>query len=73
VTGAKVLGGIEIGSHCIIGANAVLTKDILDFSVVAGIPGKVIATITPNNLDEYRGYLYKGLALPDVKKLMFGS
>lgn len=72
-TGAKVLGGIEIGSHCIIGANAVVTKDIPDFSVVAGIPGKVIATITPDNLHKYKGYLYKGLALPDVKKLMFGS
>lgn len=72
-TGAKVLGGIEIGSHCIIGANAVVTKDIPDFSVVAGIPGKVIATITPDNLHKYKGYLYKGLALPDVRKLMFGS
>mgnify|MGYP001306966432 FL=1 len=71
-TGAKILGGIEIGSHCVIGANAVVTKDIPNFSVVAGAPGKVIATITPDNLHKYSGYLYKGLTLPDVKKLMFG-
>ena len=71
-TGAKILGGIEIGNHCVIGANAVVTKDIPDFSVVAGAPGKVIATITPDNFHKYSGYLYKGHALPDVKQRMFG-
>lgn len=71
-TGAKILGGIDIGSHCVIGANAVVTKDIPDFSVVAGVPGKVIAKITPENLRKYSGYLYKGIALSDVRKMMFG-
>jgi serine O-acetyltransferase len=70
-TGAKILGGIEIGSHCVIGANAVVTKDIQDFSVVAGVPGKVVAHITPDNLHKYSGYLYKGLALQDARKIMF--
>jgi serine O-acetyltransferase len=70
-TGAKILGGIEIGSHCVIGANAVVTKDIPDFSVVAGVPGKVVTRITPENLHKYSGYLYKGLALSDVRKMMF--
>jgi serine O-acetyltransferase len=70
-TGAKILGGIEIGNHCVIGANAVVTKDIPDFSVVAGVPGKVVARITPDNLHKYSGYLYKGIALHDVRKIMF--
>ncbi len=70
-TGAKVLGGIEIGNHCVIGANAVVTKDIPDFSVVAGIPGKVVTKITIENFLKYSGYLYRGCALPDVKKMMF--
>jgi len=70
-TGAKILGGIEIGSHCIIGANAVVTKDVPDFSVVAGVPGKVVNKITPENLHKYSGYLYKGIPLSDVKKMMF--
>jgi serine O-acetyltransferase len=70
-TGAKILGGVEIGNHCIIGANAVVTKDIPDFSVVAGVPGKVIAKITPENLHKYSDYLYKGIPLPDVRKMMF--
>lgn len=42
--GAKVAicGNIHIGKHCVIGANSVVTKDIPDYSVAAGIPAKVI-------------------------------
>jgi acetyltransferase-like isoleucine patch superfamily enzyme len=32
----------RIGRNCVIGANAVVTKDIPDFCVVAGVPGRVI-------------------------------
>ncbi|WP_063816484.1 serine O-acetyltransferase [Pedosphaera parvula] len=35
--GAKVLGGIKIGRHSIIGANAVVTRDIPPGSTVIGI------------------------------------
>ena len=35
--GAKVLGGIRIGRHCIIGANAVVTHDMPPGSTVIGI------------------------------------
>ncbi|MDB6021202.1 MAG: cysE 3 [Pedosphaera sp.] len=35
--GAKVLGGIHIGRHCTIGANAVVTRDIPPGSTVIGI------------------------------------
>jgi len=70
-TGAKILGGIEIGSHCVIGANAVVTRDIPDLSVVAGVPGKVVAKITPDNLPKYSGYLYRGTPLPEVRRMMF--
>ena len=34
--------GAKIGKHCVIGANAVVTKDIPDYSVVVGIPAKII-------------------------------
>ena len=34
--------GAQIGKHCIIGANSVVTKDIPDYCVAAGIPAKVI-------------------------------
>lgn len=34
--------GASIGKHCVIGANAVVTKDIPDFCVAVGIPAKII-------------------------------
>lgn len=34
--------GASIGKHCVIGANSVVTKDIPDYCVAAGIPAKVI-------------------------------
>ena len=41
--GAKIVGAVRIGCNVAIGANCVVTKDILDNSVVVGIPGKVIS------------------------------
>lgn len=34
--------GANIGKHCVIGANAVVTHDIPDYSIAVGIPAKVI-------------------------------
>lgn len=39
--GVAVIGA-NIGKHCVIGANAVVTHDIPDYSVAVGIPAKVI-------------------------------
>ncbi len=70
-TGSKILGGITIGHHSIIGAYAVVTKDIPPYSVVAGNPSKIIATITQDNCEKYTSYFYKGIGIEDVKILMF--
>lgn len=40
--GAKVIGNIVIGDDVIVGANAVVVKDVPSHSIVAGIPAKVI-------------------------------
>lgn len=40
--GANILNGVEIGDGCVIAAGAVVTKDIPPYSVVIGVPGKVI-------------------------------
>ncbi len=42
--GASILRGVTMGDNCIVGTYAVVTKDIPDNSVVAGIPAKVIRT-----------------------------
>lgn len=41
-TGAKVLGPITIGNNVVIGANAVVIKDVPDNAVVAGVPARII-------------------------------
>jgi serine O-acetyltransferase len=40
--GAKVIGKIKVGNNVAIGANSVVTKDVPDNAVVAGIPAKII-------------------------------
>lgn len=40
--GATVLQGVEIGKGAVICANACVTKNVPPFSIVAGIPAKVI-------------------------------
>lgn len=42
--GAKVIGGVKVGDDVIIGANAVVVKDVPSHSIVAGVPAKVIKT-----------------------------
>lgn len=42
--GAKIIGDITIGKHALIGANAVVTKDVPEYAIVAGIPAKIIGS-----------------------------
>ena len=41
-TGVTILGPVTIGNNVIIGAGAVVTKDVPDNCVVAGVPAKII-------------------------------
>ena len=38
--GAKILPGVIIGDGCVVAANAVVTKNILPYSIVGGNPAK---------------------------------
>lgn len=40
--GAKILGSVNIGNNVIVGANAVVIKDIPDNCIVGGIPAKIL-------------------------------
>lgn len=41
--GAKIVGAVTIGNNVAIGANCVVTKDVPDYAVVVGVPGRVIS------------------------------
>lgn len=41
-TGAKILGNINIGDGVMIGANAVVIKDVPTDSTVVGVPGRIV-------------------------------
>jgi serine O-acetyltransferase len=44
--GAVILGPIHVGSHTIVGANAVVTQSVPPYSVVTGFRAEVLATRT---------------------------
>ncbi len=49
-TRVVILPGVKIGNHAIIGAGSVVTKNVPDFSIVAGVPAKIIKYRKNNNL-----------------------
>lgn len=40
--GAKIIGGIRIGKGAVIGANALVNKDVPLYKIAVGIPAKII-------------------------------
>ena len=51
IAGPSVIyNGITIGNKCVILPMSVITKDIPDYSIVAGIPSKVVKTITEEEI-----------------------
>lgn len=43
--------GAKLGRHCIVGANAVVTRDAPDYSVIVGVPGRVIKRYDPDRAE----------------------
>lgn len=39
---ATVLPGVTIGNHCVVAAGAVVTKDVPPYSLVGGVPAKIL-------------------------------
>lgn len=42
---AVVLMGVTIGSHCVVGAGAVVTRNLPDYSCALGVPARIVGTV----------------------------
>ena len=49
-TGAIILPGVVIGRMSVVGAGAVVVSDVQPFTVVGGVPAKVIRKIEPKDV-----------------------
>lgn len=43
--GASILAGVTVGEYAIVGAGAIVTKDVPDYAVVVGSPARVVKTL----------------------------
>lgn len=46
---AVILPGVRVGANAWVGANAVVTEDVPPYSIVAGVPAKVIRRMDPKS------------------------
>lgn len=57
-SGAKILGPVNIGDHCKIGANSVVLRDMLSNSTAVGIPAKIKYNTSNVNEEDIDNVIY---------------
>lgn len=50
--GVSILPGVTIGEYAIVGAGAIVTKDVGDYEVAVGVPAKVVKTLDKDKFDD---------------------
>lgn len=58
--GAVILPGVTVGDNCVVGANAVVTRDVPSGNIVAGNPARIIRKIEQKELDKIERTLHQG-------------
>ncbi len=68
-SGAVILGGVHIGKNSIVAAGSVVTKDVPDNVIVAGVPARVVRPIDEEDrMDVWDTYVKNLMPLPLRKK-----
>ena len=70
-----VIGGVELGTGCIVGANSVVTQDVPAWSVAYGVPAKVVRKITLEEVTVFNDVLNEkyGKVKPSILDLYLES
>ena len=64
----SVLRGVDIGQGSVVGAHAVVTRDLPPFSIAVGVPARVVRSRLPDGMGsgEASELLRRGVSLPEV-------
>lgn len=72
-TNSTILAGVHIGRGAIVGAGAVVTKNVPPYSVVAGVPARIIAAVfCKRDILEHESLIYqqaKRMTRDEINKL----
>ena len=71
--GCIVLPGVHIGNNVVVGAGSVVTRDIPDNSVAAGVPARVLGSLSDyREKSLQRGHMTKHLSPRQTRKFYEG-
>lgn len=62
--GSLIFPGVEIGKGCIVSAGTIITKNVPDYSVIQGVPGKIVGDTRQIDKDFLERH-------PDLKEYYF--